>query len=156
MTAAAQTTIWETDLLLEIASLRQGALEQLHSLGRRQLELIDQGDMTQLIQVLSAKHHMLAELQQVEKRLDPFRGQSPEGRRWRSAALRERCAEVIAKSDQLLRAILEQEKLGETRLRQHRDEAASRLQSAHSASHARAAYTGSAAQATRLDLRTEQ
>src|SRR5215469_12941863 len=133
MTTDARTTLWETDLLAELAAQRYGLLEQLRALGKRQLELIDQADMTQLIHVLSAKHHLLAELQQVEKRLDPYRGQDPEARTWRDSQVRERCAELVARSDLALREILEQEKLGEARMREHRDEAAARLRTAHAA-----------------------
>lgn len=154
-TAAANTTLWDTDLLLEIAGLRLGLLEQLQALGRRQLELIEQGDMTLLIQVLAAKHNVLAELQQVEKRLDPFRGQNAETRRWRSEALRQRCADLVGRSDEVFREILEQEKLAETRLAHHRDETARRLQMAHAAGHARTAYTNPAARPGMLDLKTE-
>lgn len=156
MTTDAHTILWDTDLLVDLAEQRQRLLEQLKALGRRQLELIERGDMTQLIHLLSAKHHLLAEVQQVERRLDPYRGQNPDARRWRSSQARRRCAELLGGADQMLREILDQEKLGETRLRQHRDEAAARLQVAHSASHARSAYVGTAAPAGRLDLSTEQ
>lgn len=154
-TAANNTTLWDTDLLLELAGRRLSALEQLHALGRRQIELIGEGDMTLLIQVLAAKHNVLAELQHTEKRLDPFRGQQPEARRWRHETLRERCAEVVCKSDRLFREILEQEKRAETELARHRDETAQRLQIAHTAGHARAAYTAPVARPGMLDLQTE-
>lgn len=154
-TIADSTTLWDTDLLLELAGRRLNVLEQLHALGRRQIELIGQGDMTHLMQVLAAKHNVLAELQQTEKRLDPFRGQQPEGRRWRSEVLRQRCADVVGKSDQLFREILEQEKRAETELARHRNETAERLQIAHTAGHARAAYTAPAVRPVMLDLHTE-
>lgn len=153
--AADSTTLWDTDLLLQLAGRRLSLLDQLHALGRRQIELIAQGDMTHLIQVLAAKHNVLAELQQTEKRLDPFRGQQPEARRWRNETLRERCAEVVGKSDRLFREILEQEKQAEAELARHRDETAKRLQIAHSAGHARVAYTAPVARPGMLDLRTE-
>lgn len=154
--AAGNTTLWDTDLLLEIAGLRLNLFQQLHALGQRQLELIDQRDMTQLIHVLSAKHHVLAELQQAEKRLDPFRGQDPTSRRWRNPALREQCAAVVEKADQLLRVILQQEKLAETQLEQHRNETAKRLQLAHSAGHARTAYAAPAGRPGTLDITTQR
>lgn len=154
-TAADSTTLWDTDLLLELAGRRLSFLEQLHALGRRQIELIEEGDMTHLMQVLAAKHNVLAELQQTEKRLDPFRGQQPEARRWRSETLRQRCADVVGRSDCLFLEILEQEKRAETDMARHRDETARRLQLAHSAGHARAAYTAPAARAGMLDLKTE-
>lgn len=154
-TATDNTTLWDTDLLLQLAGRRLSALEQLHALGRRQIELIATGDMTLLMQVLAAKHNVLAELQQTEKRLDPFRDQKPEARRWRNEALRACCAEVVSKADQLFREILEQEKRAETELARHRDETARRLQMAHAAGHARAAYTAPLARPGVLDLRTE-
>lgn len=155
MTTDARTTLWETDLLAELVARRHGLLGQLHALGRRQVELIEQGDMTQLLQVLSVKHHLLAEVQQVEKRLDPFRGQDPTARAWRTSELREKCAELVGQSDVLMREILEQERRGELTLRQYRDDAAARLQMAHAAGHARTAYVGSTMNAARLDLSTE-
>ena len=155
MTTDAHTTLWETDLLAELVARRHGLLGQLHAIGRRQVDLIEQGDMTQLLQVLSVKHHLLAEVQQVEKRLDPFRGQDPNARAWRTNEGRQQCAKLVGQSDVLLREILEQERLGELRLRHYRDEAASRLQMAHAAGHARTAYAGSPSNAARLDLSTE-
>ncbi|HET6882632.1 MAG TPA: hypothetical protein VFI31_20865 [Pirellulales bacterium] len=155
MTTAAGMTLWETDVLFEIAGARLNLLEQLHALGRRQLELIDQTDMTNLIHVLAAKHNVLAELQLTEKRLDPFRGQAPDERRWRSEALRRQCAETIGRADNLLREVMQQEKSAETRLQRHRDETAARLQMAHAAGHARSAYTTPSPHPGILDLRTE-
>jgi hypothetical protein len=153
-TPATSTTLWDTDLLSEIAGVRLSLLEQLHALGRRQLELIERGDMAHLIQVLAAKHNVLADLQQTEKRLDPFRGQPAETRRWRSEPLRQRCADVCRAADQMLREVMEQEKLAETRLQRHRDETAQRLQIAHNAGYARTAYTAPPPRPGTLDLRT--
>ena len=155
MTIDARTTLWETDLLADLIARRHGLLGQLHALGRRQVDLIEQGDMTQLLQVLSVKHHLLAEVQQVEERLDPFRGQDPDARPWRTSEARRQCTELVGQSDVLLREILEQERLGELRLRQYRDEAASRLQMAHVAGHARTAYADPSVNPARLDLSTE-
>jgi hypothetical protein len=156
MTTDAHITLWQTDLLAELAAQRYGLLDQLRALGKRQLEFIEQAEMTQLIQLLAAKHHLLAELQQVEKRLDPYRGQDPETRTWRNAQLREQCAELVAKSDTALREVLEQERLGEARMREQRDLAAARLRTAHAAGHARTAYTKTAAHSGRIDLTTER
>lgn len=154
MTGETTTTLWETDLLLQLAARRQDLLEQLYTLGRRQLELIDQRDMTQLIHVLSAKHHVLADLMQVEKRIDPFRNQDPESRRWREAGLRRRCGEHVGEGDRLLCEIRGQEKVAEDLLRRHRDEAAARLRVAHSAAQTRLAYSAPAQASSRLDLST--
>lgn len=150
------TTLWDTDLLLELAGQRRSCLEQLHALGRRQMELIEASDTSHLLNVLAAKQNVLEELRQIERRLDPFRPQQPDERRWRAAELRQRCAEIFASSDRLFAEILEQERLGEQRLRQHRDEMAARLQGAQLASHARGAYTHHPPQCNRLDVSSER
>lgn len=155
MTAEATTMLWETDVLLQLAARRRTLFEQLYNLGRRQIELIDQRDMTQLIHVLSAKHHVLADLQQVERRIDPYRNQDPESRRWRDPQLRRTCGEHVAEGDRLLGEIRQQEKMAEELLTHHRDEAAVRLRLAHSAAQTRAAYAAPPPTASRLDLSTE-
>jgi len=154
--ADTHTVLCETDLLLELVGLKQKCLEQLRVLGGRQLELIEIQDMTQLLHVLAAKHHLLAELQQLERRLDPFRGQDPRARRWRTQELHERCARLIAASEQLFREVLEQERVAETSLRRHRDEAAARLHGAQLASHARGAYLPQTPHSGRLDVSSER
>ena len=150
------TLLCETDLLLELIGLKQNCLEQLRVLGVRQLELIELEDMTQLLNVLAAKHHLLAELQQLERRLDPFRGQDPRARRWRTLELHERCARLVASSEQLFREVLEQERVAETSLRRHRDEAAARLHGAQLASQARGAYLPQTPHSGRLDVISER
>jgi hypothetical protein len=150
------TTLWDTDLLLELAGRRRSCLEQLHALGGLQLELIETSDTSRLLNVLAAKENVLEELRQVERRLDPFRPQQPEERQWRAPDLRERCAEIFAASERLFRDILEQERRGEERLRQRRDETAARLQGAQLASQARGAYTHSSPRYNRLDVSSER
>lgn len=155
MTPITTASAFETDRLAELAGRRHECLSQLHALSRRQLELIDQEDMTQLLGVLAAKQRVLGELQEVERELDPFRGQSPEERRWRTPEARRQCAELIARSEALFAEILRREKEGEEQMRRRRDETAVRLQGARSATQARTAYAGDSARARRLDLSSE-
>lgn len=152
----ASTILWDTDLLLELAGRRRDCLEQLHALGGRQLELIEASDTSHLLNVLAAKQNVLEELRHVERRLDPFRPQQPEDRRWRALELRQQCAEIFARSERLFIEILEQERLGEERLRQLRDDTAARLQGAQLASQARGAYTHQLPRRNRLDVSTER
>ena len=150
------TILWDTDLLLELAGQRRCCLEQLYALGGRQLELIEISDTSHLLNVLAAKQNVLEELRQIERRLDPFRPQQPEQRHWRAPELRQRCAEIFARSECLFAEILEQERLGEERLRQLRDETAARLQGAQLASQTRGAYTHHLPRRHRLDVSTER
>lgn len=132
---------FETDVLAELIGGKRACLVQLREMGRRQLELIDEGDMTTLLDVLTGKQRLLDKLQQIERALDPFRGQDPERRRWRTAEARSQCTEQLDQCERLLAEIISQEKCSEGTLLKRRDEAASRLQNAHLAGQAREAYT---------------
>lgn len=149
------TSAFDTDRLAELAGRRHDCLSQLHALSRRQLELIDQEDMTQLLGVLAAKQRVLGELHEVERGLDPFRGQNPDERRWRTPEARRQCADTIAKSEALFAEIIEREREGEEQMRRRRDQSAVRLQTARAATQARTAYASGAARAGRLDVSTE-
>ncbi len=132
---------FETDVLAELIRDKHECLVQLREMGRRQFELIDQRDMTALLDVLTAKQRALEKLQRIERALDPFRGQDPDRRRWRTAEDRRLCTEQLQQCERLLAEIISQEKCSEGVLLRRRDEAAGRLQSAHLAGRARQAYT---------------
>jgi len=134
-------TAFETDVLAELIRDKRECLVQLRDMGRRQLELIDEADMTGLLDVLAAKQQSLMKLQQIETALEPFRGQNPEQRRWRTPKQRRLCAEQLQQCETLLSEIVSQEKCSEGALIRRRDEAATRLQGAHFAGQARRAYT---------------
>lgn len=129
-----------TDHLAELIGRKHECLRQLHELGRQQLALVEAGDITALVKVLSAKQQLIAVLKQIESGLDPFRCELPEERVWRSDEDRARCAAEIERSEILFREILAQEKRGEQLLQRRRDEAAQQLQGAHAAGQARGAY----------------
>jgi hypothetical protein len=130
----------DTTILRQLVRARRACLERLRDMGRRQLEYVDAGQVTSLLDVLTAKQRPLQELQQVERALDPFRGQDPEARRWSSPEDRARCAADLQACEQLLQEIIAQEKHSEAVLVRRRDETAVKLQGVHLASQARGAY----------------
>jgi uncharacterized protein YicC (UPF0701 family) len=143
----------ETDLLASFIGNKLAVLEQLRDLSRRQTEIVAQGDMPNLLQVLAVKQNLILELQAVEKRIDPFRDQDPDSRIWRSPEDRHRCRLVSQRCDAMLKEVMLIEKQCETALQQRRDECANRLQDLHRGSHAHAAYADSHAHvAHQLDL----
>lgn len=146
------TNFLETDLLADRISKKHDLLVQMRDLGKRQIEFIELGDLTQLLRVLSAKQRLLSGLQSVEKELLPFRNQDPESRTWRSAEDRARCAQIARSTETLLAEIMLQERQSETHLSARRDEAAVALEGAHTAAEARGAYTNYAPQGGHLDL----
>jgi hypothetical protein len=130
----------ETDRLSELVARKRACLAELCDLGRRQFELIEGDDLTALLKVLAAKQHLIGSLQGIERELLPFRDQDAEQRQWRSAADRARCAQEADVCQQLLAAIVTQEKKSEARLAVRRNEAAKRLRLAHAAALASGAY----------------
>jgi hypothetical protein len=129
-----------TEILAELVEKKHDLLVQLRDVGLRQMELIDGGDMTQLLKLLSSKQRLLTALQDIERQLNPFRRENPDDRVWRNPADRQRCAEVAARSEALLAEVVAQEKRSETQLRAHRDRVAEELEGAHQAARAASAY----------------
>lgn len=146
----------ETDLLANLIDQKHAVLLQLRELSQRQLGMIDENNMSDLLNLLSAKHSLLSQLQRVEGQLDPFRQQDPEQRAWRSQADRQRCAATAAAARELLDEIMEMEKQGESQLRANRDRTAQRLERVHQAGEVRSAYLHSHQRTgRRLDLASE-
>ena len=133
-------TALDTDRLAELIHRKRSCLAQLRDMGRKQLELVRGGAMTELLDVLALKQRLLVQLHQIERALDPFRGQSPEARRWPRPCDREKCAQELTECETLLGEIVAQEKRSEADLIRRRDEAAARLRGAHVAGLARGAY----------------
>jgi hypothetical protein len=147
----------QTDVLRELIRLKRECLVQLRDMGNRQQALIDEGNMTALMEVLAAKQRPLLRLQRIERALDPFRRQNPEERVWQSADARAQCASQARECETLLAAIISQEKCCEAALVRRRDEAAERLQGAHLAGYARHAYLPQGhATLSQLDLLSEK
>jgi hypothetical protein len=149
-------TAFQTDLLSDLIRQKHRCLEHLSAMGQKQLELVRGGGMTDLLDVLAAKQQVLIQLQRIECELEPFRGQDPETRVWRSPQGRSECAAMVAACESLLGQIIAREKESETALVRRRDEAAVQLEEARSASAARASYLARSRVGTaQLDLASE-
>jgi hypothetical protein len=134
----------ETEILADLIRAKCECLSQLRDLGRKQWELIDDGNMTALLDLLALKQKPIVQLQRIEKALDPFRQQDPEKRAWTAPEARAACAEDIQQCDLLLAEVIKNEKFCEAALIRRRDETANQLQGAHVAGYARQAYAGTA------------
>lgn len=146
---------WETDRLLSAVARKRECLLRLRDVGLVQRDLVLRGDLGELMRLLAAKQRLLDELKLAERQIDPFRGQAPESRIWRSAAAREACASAVRECQVLLAAIVEQERESEEALQARRAEAAERLEGTSAAMASRAAYaTGGGVEPRRLDLAT--
>jgi hypothetical protein len=146
----------QTEELSALVERKHACLRRLHEMGARQLDLVRGGEMTALLDVLAAKQRLIGELQQIERALDPFRGQPADARPWPTAEERRRCAERLAECQSLLAEIVQQEKQGESELTRRRDAVARQLHHAHVASQVRGAYHAATPRgASQLDLLSE-
>jgi hypothetical protein len=149
-------TTYETDRLAELVRRKHLCLTQLRDLGRQQCDVVEQGDVNDLLRILGAKQLLITSMQEVERALDPFRQQDPESRVWRSSTDREACAVLVADCERIYRSILEQERESEGHLRRRRDSAAERLAEARAADEVRGAYSpAQVADHSSLDLTSE-
>lgn len=130
----------ETDLLADLIDRKLQALELLTKIAQQQCALIDGGDMTRLLQLLSAKQTLLNHMQQLDQNLELFRGQDADARVWVTPAKRARCQEQAERCNQLLAGLMELEKRDEAVMIRRRDEVAERLHGVHNAAAARQAY----------------
>ena len=129
-----------TDKLTGLIAAKLQLVELLARLSRRQLELIDGGEMAGLIQLLAAKQTVLEQLQAADRKLDPFRQEDPERRLWRSAAERAACQSQAERADVLLAEAMELEQRAEVAMLRRRDAAALALDAANAAGDAHLAY----------------
>jgi hypothetical protein len=148
---------FETDILADLIRAKRECLLQVRDFGRKQLELIDKGNMTALLDLLAVKQKSITQLQRIEKTLDPFRRQDPDERAWAAPEARAACAEMVEQCDILLAEVIKNEKYCEAALTRRRDEVANQLQGAHLAGCARQAYMGGPEMPfSQLDLSTER
>ena len=145
----------ETMRLAQLVDCKLQILELLARLARQQLEIIDTGNMTSLLKLLSAKQSVIDQLQKVERQLDPFREQDPDSRDWNSAADRERCQQNAQRCNALVAEMMQLQRQAEAEMTRRRDDTAAQLAGVHSASEARLAYGNELAPALGLDLSTQ-
>jgi hypothetical protein len=129
-----------SEILAELIRRKHRCLVQLRDLGQRQMQFIEGGEMTNLLDLLAVKQRTLTQLQQIDTAIDPFRKEDPQRRKWRSPADRDACARMIAECEQLLADIVRQDKESERQLIIRRDETDRQLKGTHVASMARHAY----------------
>jgi hypothetical protein len=133
-------TTLETDLLSDLIDRKRSCLVQLRDMGEKQLELVLEGSITDLLELLATKQHVLIQLQQLERQLDRFRGEDPQSRRWQTPQKRQQCAGQLAECESILAQVMAQEKRSEQELIRRRDQTAAQLEGVQTASQARGAY----------------
>jgi flagellar biosynthesis/type III secretory pathway chaperone len=130
----------DTDQLAELIDAKLAVLVQLLGLSRHQVQVIDDSDLSALLRVLAGKQQLVGQLDQLDRQLAPFTGQSSSVRVWASGQARQRCREQAARCEAVLREILLAEQEAERRMTQRRDAASQQLAAVNQASQAQRAY----------------
>jgi len=145
----------DTEILAKLIDAKHDCLGQLLDVGERQAQLIEEGRMTALLNLLATKQKLLEQLQKIEAALDPFRQESPEQRRWDCPATRQRCVEQLQQCEQRLAEVIRREKQCEATLNERRQRLGARLDNANHAGTACAAYlSGPSLAPGQLDVST--
>jgi flagellar biosynthesis/type III secretory pathway chaperone len=129
-----------TKTLAELVRRKHDVLVQLCDIGRRQERIVDEGETTMLLQLLSSKQTLISSLQQVEREMAPYQLENPDARVWPTAEERARCAQQAAECNQLLEQIVAMEKQSADRMTARRNEVAAQLRHVYAAGQARDAY----------------
>ena len=130
-----------TKQLAELIRAKHQCLLQLRELGQRQRQLIERGELGELLRLLAAKQHVITALQSADRQLAPYQQEDPDSRSWASPQDRARCAQMAAECRQLLEEIMQMEKDNEAQMTRRRNDVAAQLTSLHHADHVRGAYS---------------
>jgi hypothetical protein len=137
-----------TELLAELINRKHQVLVQLRDAGRRQAEIVRDGDASALLKLLAAKQYMIAALQQVQREMAPFGNDDPNRRAWRMPEDRARCAQQAAECNELLSEVIALEKQSADEMAARRESVARQLRQVHVASQVRTAYEAQRCRAT--------
>jgi flagellar biosynthesis/type III secretory pathway chaperone len=129
-----------TQLLADLVSKRRKCLVQLRDLGLRQAQMIADGEMAELLRLVSAKQQLIVALQAIEQQLAPFHEQDPETRQWESTEARNRCAENAEACRGLIQEVMAMEQAGERQMIERRDAVANQLRTVAAGTRVRDAY----------------
>jgi hypothetical protein len=129
-----------TERLAELVDQKHRVLVQLREVGKRQMDLVENGETALLLKLLAAKQNLISALQGIEKQLATFAGEDPEQRRWPSLETREACARQAQECNRMLQEVVALEQLGTEKITLRRNEIAAQLDQVHAAAQVRSAY----------------
>lgn len=129
----------QTDIRLLLAQKRLQALEQLHRLVRRQAELVEAGQLDELLQLLQgAKQRALLAWGQIEKK---WRETAREQLPWDDPQQQRLCQEQLRQGRQVLERIVALEMQCEQCMQSRREELGRQIQQMHHSQQAAQAYS---------------
>lgn len=129
-----------THNLSELLQKRLYHIEELARYSKRQLEIIQSADVTLLLELLARKQHCMHEITACERKLDPFRNEKPEQRKWASEEERLKADSMINYSKELINYVKELDAQSEQSLIQLKDRTQKQMKQLETGSVAAGAY----------------
>jgi hypothetical protein len=137
---AAMTNPKSTAELAGLIQRKLSLLEQMRVATIDQCQRVASLENDALLGVLARKQNLLAELQEVQIRLEPFRDQDPESRNWLSPDTRAKARAAAERCQQLIQELIQLENRSIGEMTARREGIASHLHELGSAHAARMAY----------------
>jgi hypothetical protein len=104
------------------------------------MQLIEAGEISDLLRLAGAKQQLIVALQAIEKQLIPFHEQAPQSRQWSSPQARAQCASDAEECRGLIAEVMALEQDGERQMTARRDAVAGQIRAAAAGGRVREAY----------------
>ncbi len=111
----------------ELIHRKEQLLLRLAPVSVRQLEIVRNGDVSLLVQLLGAKQQLMYDFETIERQLEPFKDLLPEQRVWSSEAERRKTGESVDRCAALLEEILRNDNMSIEELATRKDEVEEQL-----------------------------
>lgn len=147
----------EGQQLAALVDQRWDVLQRLLQMTDRQMQAIDGGRMSELMNLLAEKQQPLTDLNEVSEQLRQAVGDDPDSRHWEGTPGRDRCQRRHRECEQMLQRLLELEAESEKTLASSREAIGRELIQQEDARQAASHYSQSAAPSagSRLDLSSD-
>ncbi|GIX01061.1 MAG: hypothetical protein KatS3mg111_4393 [Pirellulaceae bacterium] len=135
-----QNSAWDyTDRLYELVAQRLEVLQAMldHSL---QAGCEGTSDPSAAVRLLARRQGLFDRLMELEQQLNPYRYDDPQQRHWRDASKRAECRRMLARSEELMRRILDFDSQMLAQMESARGILATQLQTVASSSDVSSAY----------------
>lgn len=129
-----------TENLAKLIRRKRDLLVQMLTVGLRQLELINEGNISDLLRLLSAKQQLINALLETENGLNEYRDEDPAQRQWATPEARATCVSHSNDCQRIYEQVLALEQEQEQQLGERRDGIAEQLRAAQSAQLVRKSY----------------
>jgi flagellar biosynthesis/type III secretory pathway chaperone len=129
-----------TQRLYDLIHEQRTILLELKHFAETQFQIVQENELGKLVSLLATKQQAIQRLQDVDRRLHPFRDQDPESRIWASVEQRDECRRLAKECPRLLADVMKLEQASEEILTRQREQVTQQVDQSVARSHAATAY----------------